>query len=93
MLKNVVHPYIQSTTVLCDRTALVAWVRTVHRVGQGGLAEDTISTINAIGWAIANQTNITEQPPTTKHLFGRLAITGNANLWLHHYPTSVDGID
>ena len=65
----------------------------------GGLAEDTITTIKAIGQAIANRTNITEQAPTTKHLFGRLTIAlwrGNVNLWLHRYPTlppSLDGID
>ena len=64
----------------------------------GGLAEDTISTISAIGRAASDRTGPLDSGSLTKQLFKRLAITlwrGNACLWLHRFPTlppSLDGI-
>ena len=56
----------------------------------GGLAEDAISTISAIGRAINNRTGSTDLSTSCKHLFGRVAVAlwrGNANMWLHRLPT------
>ena len=64
----------------------------------GGLAEDTISTITFISRAIADRSSSPDPATTSRHLFGRLAITlwrGNAALWLHRSPTlppSLDGV-
>ena len=64
----------------------------------GGLAEDTISTITYISRAIADRSSSPDPATTSRHLFGRLAITlwrGNAALWLHRSPTlppSLDGV-
>ena len=49
----------------------------------GGLAEDTISTITSISRAIADRSSSPDPAATSRHLFGRLAITlwrGNAAL-------------
>ena len=57
----------------------------------GGLAEDAISTISAIGRAINNRTGSTDLSDSRQHLFGRVAIAlwrGNANMWLHHLQLS-----
>ena len=64
----------------------------------GGLAEDTIKTINNISRAIENRCGSSNSTPTNSHLFGRLAVAlwrGNASLWLHRLPTlppSLDGV-
>ena len=65
----------------------------------GGLAEDTITTISAIGKAISARTGYMDSSSTsTKHLFRRIAIAlwcGNASLWLHRQPSlppSLDGV-
>ena len=64
----------------------------------GGLAEDTISTITSISRAIADRSSSPDPAATSRHLFGRLAITlwrGNAALWLHRsatLPPSLDGV-
>ena len=64
----------------------------------GGLSEDTISTIRAIGRAVGQRSGTSDLSRTTKHLFGRVAIAlwrGNASLWLHRHPTlppSMDGL-
>ena len=64
----------------------------------GGLAEDTISTIQNISRAFDIRCGTTDSSPTSGHLFGRLAIAlwrGNASLWLHRLPTlppSLDGV-
>ena len=62
------------------------------------LADDTISTIKAIGKAIAQWASPHTFPASTSQLFHRIAISlwrWNASLWLHRLPTlppSVDGI-
>ena len=56
----------------------------------GGLAEDAIITIRAIGYAIGQRTSSPDSASSTKHLFGHVAIAlwrGNASLWLHCQPT------
>ena len=64
----------------------------------GGLADDTIATIKAIGKAIAQRVTPRDSSTCTKQLFHRFAIAlwgGNACLWLHRHPPlppSVDGI-
>ena len=64
----------------------------------GGLGEDTIRTVAAIGRAIGHRSGSPDPSSTSKHLFGRLAIAlwrGNACLWLHRHPSllpSLDGI-
>ena len=65
----------------------------------GGLGEDSINTIRAIGEAINQRATHTHSTSSSvKHLFHRLAIAlwrGNACLWLHRQqtlPPSVDGI-
>ncbi len=65
----------------------------------GGLCEDTINTVRAIGEAIDQRVNPSYSTPScTKHLFHRLAIAlwrGNACLWLHRQlpvAPAVDGI-
>ena len=64
----------------------------------GGLSEDTISTIRAIGRAVGQRSGTSDLSRTTKHLFGRVAIAlwrGNASLWPHRHPTlppSLDGL-
>lgn len=64
----------------------------------GGLSEDSILTIRAIGRAIGLRSSAPDPTITTKHLFGRVAIAlwrGNASLWLHRHPTlppSLDGV-
>ena len=65
----------------------------------GGLAEDTIRTVRAIGRAIAQRASSPSDTSTaTTQLFRRLAISlwrGNACLWLHRQPPlppTVDGI-
>ena len=64
----------------------------------GGLGEDTIRTVAAIGRAIGDRSGSPDPSSTSKHLFGRLAIAlwrGNACLWLHRHPSllpSLDGI-
>ena len=55
----------------------------------GGLVEDTVTTISAIGKAISAWTGYT-CTSSTKHLFGRIAIAlwhGNASQWLHRQPS------
>ena len=62
----------------------------------GGLAEDTISTITAIGRVADDRFGSADS--CKKQIFRRLAITlwrGNASMWLHRLPTlppSLDGI-
>ena len=62
----------------------------------GGLAKDTISTVQSIGMAIDQRTS--DISFSSKQLFHRLAILlwrGNARLWIHRHPTlppSVDGV-
>ena len=64
----------------------------------GGLGEDTIRTVAAIGRAIADRSGSPDPSSTSKNLFGRFAIAlwrGNACLWLHRHPSlppSLDGI-
>ena len=64
----------------------------------GGLAEDTIKTVCAIGKAIAQRSSPHISSTTTSQLFHRLAISlwrGNACLWIHRHPSlppSVDGV-
>ena len=64
----------------------------------GGLAEDTIFTINTISRAIEDRCGSSGPTLTNSHLFGRLAVAlwrGNASLWLHRLPTlppSLDGV-
>ena len=65
----------------------------------GGLAEDSISTIHAIGEAVGQRMGTPVSTSTAKHLFGRTAVAlwrGNAALWLHSYrqptlPPEIDG--
>ena len=56
----------------------------------GGLAEDSIRTVRAIGRAIAQRASSPSDTSTaTTQLFRRLAISlwrGNACLWLHRQP-------
>ena len=64
----------------------------------GGLSEDTIATVWAIGKAISKRASSDDLSTSTGQLFHRLAISlwrGNACLWLHQHPTlppPVDGI-
>ncbi len=65
----------------------------------GGLGEEAINIIGAIGNAIDRRVTMTHSTSSTKkHLFHRLAIAlwrGNACLWLHRQqtlPPSADGI-
>ena len=64
----------------------------------GGLAEDTVNTVRAIGKAIAQRTGPHVSSTSTSQLFHRLAIAlwrGNACLWIHRHPSlppSVDGV-
>ena len=65
----------------------------------GGLGEEAINIIGAIGNAIDRRVTLTHSISSTKkHLFHRLAIAlwrGNACLWLHRQqtlPPSADGI-
>ena len=64
----------------------------------GGLAEDAITIISAIGRAVSDRVSSDDHAATTKHLFRRVAIAlwrGNASMWLHRHPTlppSLDGI-
>ena len=64
----------------------------------GGLAEDTITTTQCIGKAMAQRVTPQDSSTCRKHLFYRVAIAlwrGNACLWLHRLPTlppSVDGV-
>ena len=64
----------------------------------GGLAEDTVNTVLAIGKAIAQCTGPHVSSTSTSQLFHRLAIAlwrGNACLWIHRHPSlppSVDGV-
>ena len=64
----------------------------------GGLAEDAITIISAIGRAVSDRVGSDDHAATTKHLFRRVAIAlwrGNACLWLHRHPTlppSLDGV-
>ena len=58
----------------------------------GGLAEDTIFIIRAIGQAIGLRAASSEAraPNCTRHLFLRVAISlwhRNVILWLHRHPT------
>ena len=62
----------------------------------GGLAEDTICTIRAIGRAIADRAGTSDPSISVKQLFSRLAIAlwrGNACLWLHRHPTVPSFLD
>ena len=62
------------------------------------LAEDTIHTITNVSRAIEDRCGPSDSAPTSKHLYGRLAVAlwqGNASLWLHWLPTlspSLDGL-
>ena len=64
----------------------------------GGLSEDSIHTIRAIGHDIGLRLSSPNPSISSKHLFGRVAIAlwrGNASLWLHRHPTlppSLDGV-
>ena len=64
----------------------------------GGLSEDSILNIRAIGRAIGLRTSSPDPSISSKHLFGRVAIIlwcGNASLRLHRHPTlppSLDGV-
>ena len=64
----------------------------------GGLAEDTILMVWAIGKAISHRTAINNPTISISQLFHHLAISlwrGNACLWLNIHPTlsfSVDGV-
>ena len=64
----------------------------------GGLSEDSIHTIRAIGRDIGLRLSSSNPLISSKHLFGRVAIAlwrGNASLWLHRHPTlppSLDGV-
>ena len=64
----------------------------------GGLSEDAIHTIRAIGHAIGIRSCSPDPSTSTKHLFSRTAIAlwrGNATLWLHRHltlPPSLDGV-
>ena len=64
----------------------------------GGLSEDTISTIRAIGRAVGQRSGTSDLSHTSKHLFRRVAIAlwrDNASLWLHWHsslPTYLDGL-
>ena len=64
----------------------------------GGLSEDAISTVRAIGKAISKRASPDDPSTSTGQLFHRLAISlwrGNACLWLHRHPTlppPIDGI-
>ena len=56
----------------------------------GGWAPGSISTIKRIGDFIGQRVNPSNPSHSTKHLFGRLAITlwrGNATLWLRRIPS------
>ena len=56
----------------------------------GGLSEDAISTVRAIGKAISKRASLDDPSTSTGQLFHRLAISlwrGNACLWLHRHPT------
>ena len=55
----------------------------------GGMAEDTIHTIVNISKAIEDRCGPSDSAPTSRHLFGCLAVAswqGNASLWLHQLP-------
>ena len=64
----------------------------------GGWAPGSISTIRRIGDILGQRVNPLDPSHSTKHLFGRLAITlwrGNAILWLRRAPSlapSSDGL-
>ena len=64
----------------------------------GGWAPGSISTIRRIGDFLGQRVNPLDPSHSTKHLFGRLAITlwrGNAILWLRRAPSlapSSDGL-
>ena len=56
----------------------------------GGLAEDTIFMVRAIGKAVSHRTTIDIPSISISQLFHRLAISlwrGNARLWLNRHPT------
>ena len=64
----------------------------------GGLVEDAITTIRAIGQAVGQRSGSPDPITSTRHLFGRFATTlwrGNDALWLHRHPTlhpKLDGL-
>ena len=64
----------------------------------GGLAEDAITTIRAIGQAVGQRSGSLDPTTSTRHLFGRVATAlwrGNAALWLHRHRTlhpKLDGL-
>ena len=56
----------------------------------GGLAEDSIATVRALGKAIAQRTDPENYPSCTRQLYHRLGIAlwrGNARLLLHRQPS------
>ena len=56
----------------------------------GGLGEDTIQVVRAIGDCIAQRVSSQDTTSPTNQLFRRLAIAlwwGNACLWLHRHPS------
>ena len=62
----------------------------------GGLSEDAISTVRAIGKAISKRASPDDPSTSTGQVFHRLAISlwrGNACLWLHRHPTLPPPID
>ena len=64
----------------------------------GGLSDDFIHMVRALGKSIAQRANPRDSTISTSQLFHRIAVTlwrGNAALWLNrqpHLPPSVDGI-
>ena len=62
----------------------------------GGWAPGSISTIRRIGDFLGQKVNPLDPSHSTKHLFGRLAITlwhGNAILWLRQAPSLAPSSD
>ena len=84
-----------SSRLASCRSAGVEFVPVVAET-LGGLAEDSIRTVRAIGRAIAQRASSSSDTSTaTTQLFRRLAWRGNACLWLHRQlplPPTVDGV-